>query len=142
MPACTGREIITELCYHLGIEDQVDAVVAETKLRLAPMTCITSMLMPRAAGDRPRVAPAGYTSLALMAQVVETSNDIVFTMDSSVRTARIGVYTLLGLRKQVPDISPVQYDICTLLEATRALDNREPFASTAETLRRCCRRHR
>ncbi len=127
MPACTGREIIAELCYHLGIEDQVDAVVANTKARLALMPYITAMFMPRAAGDRPHVVPAGCTNLALMGQFVETSNDIIFTMDSSIRTARVGVYTLLGLRKQVPDISPVQYDVRTLLKAARALNNDEPF---------------
>ncbi|TXH83871.1 MAG: oleate hydratase [Rhizobium sp.] len=127
MPACTGREIIAELCYHLGIEDQIDAVVANTKARLALMPYITAMFMPRAAGDRPRIVPAGCTNLALMGQFVETSNDIIFTMDSSIRTARVGVYTLLGLRKQVPDISPVQYDIRTLLKAARALNNDEPF---------------
>ena len=127
MPACTGREILAELCYHLGIEDQIDAVVANTKARIALMPYITSMFMPRAAGDRPRVVPEGCTNLALLGQFVETSNDIVFTMDSSVRTARIGVYTLLDLRKQVPDISPVQYDIRTLLRAARALNNEQPF---------------
>ncbi|WP_204315014.1 oleate hydratase, partial [Klebsiella pneumoniae] len=73
------------------------------------------------------VVPAGCTNLALMGQFVETSNDIIFTMDSSIRTARVGVYTLLNLRKQVPDISPVQYDIRTLLKAARALNNGEPF---------------
>jgi oleate hydratase len=127
MPACTGREIISELCYHLGIEDQIDAVVENTKARLALMPYITAMFMPRAAGDRPHVVPAGCTNLALMGQFVETSNDIIFTMDSSIRTARVGVYTLLGLRKQVPDISPVQYDIRNLLKAARALNNGEPF---------------
>lgn len=127
MPACTGREIIAELCYHLGIEDQVDAVVANTKARLALMPYITSMFMPRAAGDRPRVVPEGCTNLALLGQFVETSNDIVFTMDSSVRTARVGVYTLLDLHKQVPDISPVQYDIRTLLKAARSINNEQPF---------------
>lgn len=127
MPACTGREIIAELCYHLGIEDQIDAVVENTKARLALMPYITAMFMPRAAGDRPHVVPAGCSNLALMGQFVETSNDIIFTMDSSIRTARVGVYSLLGLRKQVPDISPVQYDIRTLLKAARALNNGEPF---------------
>jgi oleate hydratase len=85
------------------------------------------MFMPRAAGDRPHVVPEGCTNLALMGQFVETSNDIIFTMDSSIRTARVGVYKLLGLRKQVPDISPVQYDIRTLLKAARTLNNDEPF---------------
>jgi len=127
MPACTGREILAELCYHLGIEDQLDEVVANTKARLALMPYITSMFMPRAAGDRPHVVPAGCTNLALMGQFVETSNDIIFTMDSSIRTARVGVYTLLSLRKQVPDISPTQYDIRSILKAARALNNGEPF---------------
>ena len=77
--------------------------------------------------DRPHVVPAGCTNLALVGQFVETSNDIIFTMDSSVRTARVDVYTLLGLRKQVSDISPVQYDIRTLIKAARALNSNEPF---------------
>ena len=127
MPACTGREILTELCHHLGIAQHIDAVVENTKVRLALMPYITAMFMPRAAGDRPHVVPRGCTNLGLMGQFVETSNDIIFTMDSSIRTARVGVYTLLRLRKQVPDISPVQYDIRTLLKAARALNNNEPF---------------
>ena len=127
MPACTGREIISELCYHLGIEDQIEDVVANTKARLALMPYITAMFMPRAAGDRPHVVPKGCTNLALMGQFVETANDIIFTMDSSIRTARIGVYTLLNVPKRVPDISPVQYDIRTLLKAARTINNGEPF---------------
>ena len=45
----------------------------------------------------------------------------------TIRTARVAVYTLLGLPKQVPDISPVQYDVRNLLKAARALNNGEPF---------------
>ena len=127
MPACTGREILAELCYHLGIVDQLDAVAANTKVRIALMPFITAQFMPRAAGDRPRVVPAGCTNLALMGQFVETSNDIIFTMECSVRTARIGVYTLLGLPRQVADISPTQYDIRNLMKAARVLNNNEPF---------------
>lgn len=126
MPACTGREILEELCHHLGIAD-VDAVAENTKVRLALMPYITAMFMPRAAGDRPHVVPEGCTNLALMGQFVETANDIVFTMDSSIRTARIGVYSLLGLRKQVPDISPTQYDIRTLIRGARAINSNQPF---------------
>jgi oleate hydratase len=127
MPACTGREILAELCYHLGIENQLDAVAARTKVRLALMPYITAQFMPRAAGDRPHPVPPGCTNLGLMGQFVETSNDIIFTMDSSIRTARVAVYTLLNLRKQVPDISPTQYDIRNLLKGMRALNNGEPF---------------
>jgi len=127
MPECTGREILTELCHHLGIADAADEVAKHTKVRLALMPFITAQFMPRAAGDRPRVVPEGCTNLALVGQFVETSNDIIFTMESSVRTARIGVYTLLGLPKQVPDISPTQYDIRNLIKGARALNNNVPF---------------
>jgi oleate hydratase len=127
MPECTGREIVAELCYHLGIVDRLDEIVANTKVRTALMPYITAQFMPRAAGDRPEVVPEGCTNLALVGQFVETRNDVVFTMESSVRTARIAVYSLLGLNKQVPDISPTQYDIRTMLKAARAITGNEPF---------------
>jgi oleate hydratase len=127
MPACTGREILAELCHHLGIDDQLDAVAANTKVRLALMPYITAQFMPRAAGDRPHVVPQGCTNLALLGQFVETSNDVIFTMESSVRTARIGVYTLLGPaqaggRHQPHAVRHPQY-----LKGARALNNNEPF---------------
>jgi oleate hydratase len=91
------------------------------------MPYITAQFMPRAAGDRPHVVPTGCTNLGLLGQFVETRNDVVFTMESSVRTARVAVYTLLDLAKQVPDLSPVQYDVRNLIRAARALNNGEPF---------------
>lgn len=128
MPECTGREILAELCHHLGIPgSQFEAIVANTQVRLALMPYITAQFMPRAKGDRPHVVPAGCTNLALVGQFVETANDVVFTMESSVRTARVAVYTLLGLPKQVPDLSPTQYDIRSLLRGARALNSNEPF---------------
>ncbi len=127
MPACTGREILAELCFHLGIADKLDEVVAATKVRLALMPYITAQFMPRAAGDRPRVVPEGCANLALVGQFVETSNDVVFTVESSVRTGRIAAYSLLGLRKPVPDVAPTQYDVRALFRAARTLNNDEPF---------------
>jgi len=127
MPDCTGNEILTELCFHLGLIDQVDEVIAATKVRTALMPYITAQFMPRARGDRPWAVPEGSANLACLGQFVETHNDVVFTLESSVRTARIGVYSLLGLKKQVPDIYPGQYDIRRLLRATRTLNNDEAF---------------
>ena len=127
MPQCTGREILTELCFHLGLIDQVDEIIACTKVRMALMPYITAQFMPRAKGDRPWVVPQGCTNVACLGQFVETHNDVVFTLESSVRTARIGVYSLLGIKKQVPDIYPGQYDIRRLLRATRTLNNDEAF---------------
>ena len=127
MPQCTGKEILTELCYHLGLIDQVDEVIAATKVRTALMPYITAQFMPRAKGDRPWAVPQGCTNMACLGQFVETHNDVVFTLESSVRTARIGVYSLLGIKKQVPDIYPGQYDIRRLLRATRTLNNDDAF---------------
>ncbi|MDM7256044.1 MAG: oleate hydratase, partial [Paracoccus sp. (in: a-proteobacteria)] len=64
MAECTGREILAELCHHLGISDALDEVVAATKARLALMPYITAEFMPRNPGDRPRVVPEGCTNLA------------------------------------------------------------------------------
>lgn len=127
MPACTGKEILAELCYHLGIIDQLEEIAANTKVRLALMPYITAEFMPRAAGDRPHTVPKGCTNLGLLGQFVETRNDIVFTMETSVRTARVAVYTLLNIPKQVPDLNPTQYDIRNLLKGARALNNNQPF---------------
>ena len=48
-------------------------------------------------------------------------------MEASIRTARIGVYKLLNIPKQVPDISPTQYDIRNLIKGARALNSGKPF---------------
>jgi oleate hydratase len=127
MPECTGNEILAEMCFHLGLIDQVEEITAATKVRTALMPYITAQFMPRASGDRPRVVPKGATNIACLGQFVETNNDVVFTLESSVRTARIGVYSLLGVKKQVPDIYPGQYDIRRILRATRTLNSDEPF---------------
>lgn len=127
MPECTGNEILAEMCFHLGLIDRIDEIVAATKVRTSLMPYITSQFMPRASGDRPRVVPEGTTNIACLGQYVETNNDVVFTLESSVRTARIGAYRLLGVKKQVPDIHPGQYDIRRLLRATRSLNSDEAF---------------
>lgn len=127
MPECNGREILIEICYHLGIIDQIDDVLANTKIRLSLMPYITAQFMPRAAGDRPRIVPEGCKNLALVGQFVETNNDVVFTVESSVRGGRVAVYSLLNIPKQVPDINHSQYDIRNLLRAARTLNNNQPF---------------
>ncbi|WP_201551775.1 oleate hydratase [Psychrobacter fjordensis] len=127
MPKCTGNEILAELCYHLGIVDDLDSVVENTIVRTAYMPYITSQFMVRAHGDRPEIVPQGCTNLGLVGQFVETKNDVVFTVESSVRTARVAVYSLLNIKKQVPDIDPSQYDIRHLLRAANTLNDGKGF---------------
>ncbi|MCB6232082.1 oleate hydratase [Flavobacterium psychrophilum] len=127
MTQCTGNEILSELCYHLGLENQLENVIENTIVRTAFMPYITSMFLPRATGDRPEIVPEGCKNLGLVGQFVETKNDVVFTVESSVRTARTAVYKLLNSNKQVPDITGTQYDIRQLLKATKALNDNMPF---------------
>lgn len=127
MPECTGNEILAELAYHLNIEGDLENIKENTIVRTAYMPYITSMFLPRAKGDRPQVVPQGSVNLALVGQFVETNNDVVFTMESSVRTARIAVYELLDSNKQVPDINPLQYDIRHLLKAANTLNDGKGF---------------
>jgi oleate hydratase len=127
MPQSTGNEILSELCFHIGLEDQIDTIIENTIVKTSFMPYITSQFMPRAAGDRPNIVPDGSKNLGLVGQFVETHNDVVFTVETSVRTARIAVYKLLNLNKQVPDIAAAQYDIRQLLKATKALNDYKPF---------------
>lgn len=127
MPECTGNEILAELCYHLGIIDELEDIKENTIVRTAYMPYITSMFMPRAEGDRPEIVPEGCRNLGLIGQFVETNNDVVFTMESSVRSARVAVYELFKVQKQVPDINPLQYDIRHLLRAAHTLSDGKGF---------------
>ncbi len=127
MSECTGKEILEELCFHLGIVDQLDDVIANTKIRTALMPYITAQFMTRASGDRPKPVPEGCTNLGFVGQFVETRNDVIFTMETSIRSARVGVYKLLNIPKQVPDISPTQYDIRNMIKGARALNSGKPF---------------
>ena len=119
--------VILLMIYLAFTQPSTNNVIENTKVRTAFMPYITSMFMPRAKGDRPAVVPEGCTNLGLVGQFVETNNDVVFTMESSVRTARVAVYSLLNLNKQVPDVYPSQYDIRHLLKATKALNDGAPF---------------
>lgn len=127
MPECTGHEIVTELLYHLDLLDEKDDILANTIANTAYMPYITSMFMPRAKGDRPQIVPEGCTNLGLIGQFVETNNDVVFTVETSVRSARVAVYTLTDSNKQVPDIVPTQYDIRNMLRSANTLNDDKGF---------------
>ncbi len=122
MSECSGRELLQELLYHLGIdEDGMQAYVDECIVIPAMMPYITSQFMPRVKGDRPEVVPEGSVNLAFLGQFCEIEGDCVFTVEYSVRSAIMAVYTLLGIEKSVPEIYPSQYDIRALAAAVKAM---------------------
>lgn len=113
---CTGEEIIIELLYHLNLLDMKDDVLAHAHISTCMMPYITSQFMPRSSTDRPHVVPDGCTNLALMGQFVEVDGDVVFTIETSVRTPMMAVYQLTGLDKEVISVNPVQYDMRYFVE--------------------------
>ncbi|HCE10868.1 MAG TPA: oleate hydratase, partial [Oxalobacteraceae bacterium] len=101
MSACSGAEILQELCGHLNFDLETMASATCIPCR---MPYITSMFMPRARSDRPLPVPANSKNLAFVSQFVEIADDVVFTVEYSVRAAQMAVYELLKVDRQVPPI--------------------------------------
>jgi len=101
MADCTGEEILRELAGHLNFEPEV---FAQAKCIPCRMPYITSMFMPRHYSDRPLPVPPGSRNLALVSQFVEVPDDVVFTVEYSVRAAQMAVYQLLGIEREIPPI--------------------------------------
>jgi oleate hydratase len=63
------------------------------------------MFMPRSHEDRPLPVPRESKNLAFISQFVEIPDDVVFTVEYSVRAAQMAVYELLGVEREIPPIS-------------------------------------
>jgi oleate hydratase len=81
------------------------------------MPYITSMFMPRAKSDRPLPVPASSRNLAFVSQFVEIPDDVVFTVEYSVRAAQMAVYQLLRLRREVPPVTRHDRSIRVILDS-------------------------
>ena len=112
MADCTGEEVMQEFLYHLGMLDQYDELMKHTYVSLTMMPYITSQFMPRnSKGDRPHVIPEGSKNYAFVGQYVELDGDVVFTVETSVRTAMMAAYGLTGIDRKVLPLYQGQYDI-------------------------------
>jgi oleate hydratase len=85
------------------------------------MPFITSQFLQRAKGDRPLVVPAGSKNLAFLGQFCEMVDDVVFTVEYSIRSAQIAVYSLLGLKRTPPAVYKGSHDLRILFTAFMAL---------------------
>jgi len=113
MAACTGADILQELCGHLRFEPEV---VETANCIPCRMPYITSMFMPRLRSDRPRPVPERSKNFAFVSQFVEIEDDVVFTVEYSVRAAQMAVYELLKISRPISPVTPhdkslkVQFD--------------------------------
>lgn len=118
MYKCTGREIMTELMGHLHIPKKDQARMMKGVIcRTSIMPYITSQFQPRKPGDRPDVIPAGYENFAFISQFAEQPDDVVFTVEYSVRTAQRAIYHLMGVDKDLIPVSKHQYAPKVLLKS-------------------------
>ena len=65
------------------------------------MPYVDAQFEPRKMTDRPAVVPEGSTNFAMVSQFVEIPDDMVFTEEYSVREARIAVYTLMDVDREI-----------------------------------------
>lgn len=122
MADCTGREILTELLGQLHIgEAAAQAILASSICIPCMMPFITSQFLPRDRGDRPQIVPKGSTNLAFMGQFCELPDDVVFTVEYSIRSAQTAVQSMLGLERGPPPVYKGAFDPRVLFKAFRAL---------------------
>ncbi|MGB8702048.1 MAG: oleate hydratase, partial [Thermosynechococcaceae cyanobacterium] len=114
MAECNGEEILREICGHLRFN--LDTVESANCIPCR-MPYITSMFMPRLRTDRPLPIPRSSKNLAFISQFVEIPDDVVFTVEYSVRAAQMAVYEFLGIDRQIPPISPNDKSLHVQFEA-------------------------
>jgi oleate hydratase len=126
MSACTGREIMTEVLGHLRIEADAPRILGKLICIPCMMPFITSQFLRREEGDRPQVVPKGSRNLGFMGQFCELPEDVVFTVEYSVRSAQAAVYKLLGLKREPPPVYRGEFDPRVLYKAFMALHDLQP----------------
>jgi oleate hydratase len=122
MGECSGREILEEVLGHLHFDEHDKAAILRSS-NVIPcvMPYITSQFLVRRAGDRPSVVPKGSKNLAFIGQFSEMPDDVVFTVEYSVRSAQTAVYSLLGIDKTVPAIYKGIHDPRVVFAALQTL---------------------
>ena len=114
MDECNGAEILQELCGHLRFDPET---VQSANCIPCRMPYIASMFMPRHLADRPTPVPANTKNFAFISQFVEIPEDVVFTVEYSIRAAQMAVYELLGAERKVPPVTPHDKSLRVQFEA-------------------------
>jgi len=121
MSACSGRDIMTEILGHLRITGEAPGILESCICIPCMMPFITSQFLQREHGDRPQVVPKGSKNLAFIGQFCELPEDVVFTVEYSIRSAQTAVNKLLGLTLAPPSVYKGSFDPRVLFKAFVAL---------------------
>jgi len=81
------------------------------------MPYITSIFMPRKRSERPLPVTTDSKNLGFVSQCVEIADDVVFTMEYSIRAAQMAVYSLLSIELPAPPVTPHDKSLRTRFDA-------------------------
>jgi oleate hydratase len=126
--------VFAEVLYHCGLEDQIASILDHAVVHTAALPYITSQFMPRKISDRPRVIPDGCVNLAFLGQYAELPGDVVFTVETSVRTAMMAVWGLTGLDKPMIPVPEPYYDARVLADNVKMMTGVELTTETLKAL--------
>ena len=113
MIECTGQEILSEILGLLGFPEHP---ILENAITIPCVTpYMTSQFLTRSSEDRPQVIPKGSTNLALIGQFVEIPQDIVSTVEYSVRTAQMAVFGMMRMNVKLKEICQAEHNFKALL---------------------------
>lgn len=121
MKDCTGEEMLIEYLHHLHLDEEKIQELLATVINVIPcyMPYIDAQFEARKMTDRPEVIPQGSTNFAMASQFVEIPEDMVFTEEYSVRAARLAVYGLMGVDRDVCPVTPYAKDPKILMKAVQ-----------------------
>ena len=112
---------MTEIFGYLQIGAEAKKILDTCICIPCMLPFITSQFLRRSEGDRPAVVPEGSKNLSFLGKFCELTNDVVFTVEYSVRSAQTAVYALMGLDRQLPPVYKGNHDPRVLLDAFLAL---------------------
>ncbi|MBU0998815.1 oleate hydratase [Patescibacteria group bacterium] len=121
MSDCSGIEIITELCRHLGFKKELTKILRTSTCIPCLLPYITSQFSPRKKSDRPKVIPKNSSNFACIGQYCEIPNGIVFTVEHSIQSAQMAVYGLLNLKKKITPIYKGQHHLKIIYRAIKTV---------------------
>jgi oleate hydratase len=121
MSQCTGAEILEEIVRHMRFDADLEKIKSTSIVIPCMLPYITSQFLKRETGDRPLVIPKGSTNFAFLGQYSEMPDDVVFTVEYSVRSAQTAVFGLLGLEKKPTEFYHGDHDVRVLFEALESM---------------------
>lgn len=118
---CTWEEILTELMHHLWLENYLEEIIKTTICIPCYSPYVTSHFLAKKHTDRPQVVPETSLNFAFLWQFCEIKDDIVFTVEYSIRSAQMAVYNLLKLKKKLTPIYKWHYSPKVLFNAMKTI---------------------